>query len=356
MIKIIHTADIHLGSKINANLSGEKMQRRRLEVRETFMRLADFAEENGVKVIMLSGDVFDEDRPFKKDKDFFYSVIKNHPNIDFLYLRGNHDKGSEYTFTGELSNLKTFSENWTYYEYDNVVIGGVELNDSNKKSLYTTLNFNENKLNIAMLHGQVSSSEGKDNILISKLKDKNINYLALGHIHEHGERPLDSKGVYAYSGCLEGRGYDETGEKGFVLLTVDGKITSEFIPFSKRQVTLVEADVSNITNSYDAYLLVKRIAGDNTENLLRVILKGEVSIDNYSLESDLEKMLEREYFAVSVKDKTTSKINIEKYQKDLSLKGEFVRVVYADNTLSNEEKSKIIRVGLKALMGEKPND
>ena len=85
MIKIIHTADIHLGSKINANLSGEKMQRRRLEVRDTFMRLANFAEDNEVKVIMLSGDVFDEDRPFKKDKDFFYSVIKNHPNIDFLY-------------------------------------------------------------------------------------------------------------------------------------------------------------------------------------------------------------------------------------------------------------------------------
>ena len=63
-----------------------------------------------------------------------------------------------------------------------------------------------------------------------------------------------------------------------------------------------------------------------------------------------------EYFSVSVKYKTTRKINIEKYQKDLSLKGEFVRVVYQDESLTDEEKSKIIRVGLKALMGENPND
>ncbi len=356
MIKIIHTADIHLGSKLDANLSRDKIQERRSEVRETFMRLADFAEKNDVKVIMLSGDVFDEDRPFKKDKDFFYSVVKNHPDIDFLYLRGNHDSGSEYFETEELKNLKTFTDEWTYYEYDNVVIGGIELKELNKKSLYTILDFNEDKINIAMLHGQVSSSEGKDNILISKLKDKNINYLALGHIHEYGEFPLDSKGVYAYSGCLEGRGFDETGKKGFVLLTVTDKVESQFIPFSQRQISLIEADVSSITSSYDAYLLVKKIAGDNTQNLLRVILKGEVDLDNYSLESDLEKMLAREYYCVSVKDKTTSKINIEKYQKDLSLKGEFVRVVYADDTLTDEEKSKIIRVGLKALMGEKPND
>ena len=356
MIKIIHTADIHLGSKLDANLSREKIQERRLEVRETFMRLADFAEDFGVKVIMLSGDVFDEDKPFKKDKDFFYSVIKNHPAIDFLYLRGNHDSGSENSFTEELSNLKAFTDEWTYFEYDNVVIGGIELKEVNKKSLYTTLNFDENKINIAMLHGQVSASEGKDNILISKLKDKNINYLALGHIHEYGEFKLDDRGVYAYSGCLEGRGFDETGEKGFVMLTVTDKIEREFIPFSKRKIVKIEADLTDITNSYDAYLLVKKIAGGDTENLLRVILKGEVTIDNYSLESDLQKMLERDYYCVSVKDKTTSKINIEKYQKDLSLKGEFVRLVYADDNLSDEEKSKIIRVGLKALMGEKPND
>ena len=45
MIKIIHTADIHLGSKINANLTGEKMVLRRSEVRDTFMRLVDYANK-----------------------------------------------------------------------------------------------------------------------------------------------------------------------------------------------------------------------------------------------------------------------------------------------------------------------
>lgn len=87
-----------------------------------------------------------------------------------------------------------------------------------------------------------------------------------------------------------------------------------------------------------------------------VILKGEISFDNYSLKDDVEKMLSSDFTCVSVKDKTTSKINIDAYKNDLSLKGEFVRLVYGDNTLTSEEKSKIIRAGLKALMGEKPND
>ena len=54
-------------------------------------------------------------------------------------------------------------------------------------------------------------------------------YLALGHIHYNVVEPLDSRGVYAYSGCLEGRGFDETGEKGFVLIEVENNIDLKII-------------------------------------------------------------------------------------------------------------------------------
>ncbi len=350
MIKIIHTADIHLGSKINANLTGEKMERRRLEVRETFMRLVDYANKNGVKVIMLCGDVFESDNPFKKDKDWFYNIVEKHPNIDFLYLRGNHDSNSESPLNKEFSNLILFSEDWSYKRYDNVVIGGIELKETNKKSLYSTLNFEEDTINIAMLHGNISSTEGKDNILINKLKDKNINYLALGHIHAYSQEKLDGRGVYAYSGCLEGRGYDELGEKGFVLLTIDSKIESQFIPFSKRQVVEVEVDITDILDVYSVYKKIKSTNLVSAENLLRVVLIGESVIEDL-VESDLERMLENDYFSVSVKDKTTKKIDVEKYQNDLSLQGEFVREVYKSAELTDEEKSRIIKIGLKVLIG-----
>ena len=32
---------------------------------------------------------------------------------------------------------------------------------------------------------------------------------------------MDSRGIYCYPGCLEGRGFDECEQKGFVVLDID---------------------------------------------------------------------------------------------------------------------------------------
>ena len=82
-MKIIHSADIHLGAPVGG-FPKEISEERKREVRNTFLRMVDYARENGVKVVLLAGDVFDRDKPFKKDVDFFYGVIENNPNIDFL--------------------------------------------------------------------------------------------------------------------------------------------------------------------------------------------------------------------------------------------------------------------------------
>ena len=41
-----------------------------------------------------------------------------------------------------------------------------------------------------------------------------------------------------------------------------------------------------------------------------------------------------------------------KYQNDISLKGEFIRLVLKQEDLTDEQKSKIISTGIKALSGE----
>ena len=41
-----------------------------------------------------------------------------------------------------------------------------------------------------------------------------------------------------------------------------------------------------------------------------------------------------------------------KYQNDISLKGEFIRLVLSQESLNDEEKSKVISTGIKALAGE----
>lgn len=348
-MKMIHAADLHLGSKIEAKLK-DISEERKAAVRNSFLRLAKYAHENGIHVILLSGDVFDSDKPFKKDKDTFYSVIQQFPDIDFLYLRGNHDtdEKSEDVYP----NLKRFGEEWRTYSYDNVDISGIELSSSNSTSFYSTLNLNPNRINIVMLHGTLAESVGLEKIKISKLRDKNIDYLALGHIHSFSDGEIDKRGHYAYSGCLEGRGFDETGEKGFVLLDVDeNKLTYSFHPFSERVIHEENVDISSLATIPEAIHKIEQDVSFISKDIYRINLVGEIPFDSSFSEKDLESYFKGHAYFINVKNKTLPLIDPQKYQNDLSLKGEFVRDVYANKDLSEEDKKRIIALGLKALEG-----
>lgn len=340
-MKIIHSADIHLGAPVGG-FPKEISEERKREVRNTFLRMVDYARENGVKVVLLAGDVFDRDKPFKKDVDFFYGVIENNPNIDFLYLRGNHDSEGE---KREFSNLKTFSTEWQSYEYGDVVISGIELVDKNSLSLYSTLSLQAKKKNIVMLHGQIGSE-----INLVKLREKNIDYLALGHIHTFAEGSVDGRGRYAYSGCLEGRGFDETGVKGFILLDIEDKVVHTFKPFSKRCIEEVKLDVSGLQDGYAMARLARAQIPFKKENIYRIELVGEMDAQTEEFAADVQRFLEGDCAYVSVKDKTKKKIDYAAYDGDNSLKGEFVRTVL-ESDYTEEEKAQMIAYGLKALIG-----
>ena len=341
-MKIIHCADVHLGSKISSFPEGIS-EKRKIEVRNTFLRMVEFAKAGGVSVILLAGDVFDREKPYKKDTDFFYDVVESNPAIDFLYLRGNHDSEGE---RRSLPNLKTFKNEWTYYEYGDTVIGGIELSKENALSYTSTLRLESGKKNIILLHGQVG-----EEINLVKLRDKNIDYLALGHIHEFSEGRLDGRGMYAYSGCLEGRGFDETGEKGFVLLDTEKGLAPTFQPFSRRRIARHCLDVSNLKEGHAMAKLAKEQIPFDKENIYRIELVGEVDAQIEGFAADVQAYLEGTCAYLSVKDCTKKKIDYSAYEYDLSLKGEFVRTVRDSTEYSEAEKAQIIAYGLKALSG-----
>lgn len=348
-MKFIHTADVHLGSQLNLKTTIEKINERRAEIRATFKNVVELAKSENATAIILSGDVFDGERALKKDKEFFYNVVKNNPTIDFLYLRGNHDilEGFEENYP----NLKLFNDSWTYYEYGDIVIAGIEISSVNANSFYQSLNLSEGKTNIVMLHGQVADSMGNGLINVVKLKDKNIDYLALGHVHSNKIGKIDERGVYAYSGCPEGRGFDETGKKGVYLLNVENsKVDSVFINTAKRDISFVSVDCTGLNGVYEVYSRIKEIGKLSANNIYRIELYGEVDFDTEGIEDDLTKYLDSECYLTSIKDRTVRKIDIESLSGDLSLKGEFLRKVI-ESDISEEDKKRIISLGLKALSG-----
>ena len=235
-MKIIHCSDLHLDSRMESNLPAAKAQARNIEICKTFSRMAEYAADKDVQAVLIAGDLFDTERVTSRTVDYILSVIQQKSQIDFLCLRGNHD-GTGQAFLGRdlPENLQTFSDTWMYYHYnEDVCIAGVELTEKNFSHIYDALSLRMEDINIVMMHGQDSTQFGPDLVCLPALKGKGIAYLALGHRHSYYTGRLDMDGVYCYSGCLEGRGFDECGEKGFVQLDIapNGKITQTFVPFA----------------------------------------------------------------------------------------------------------------------------
>ncbi len=356
-MKFIHCADLHLDSKIET-LPAEKSKIRREEVLRAFERLCDYATKNCVTAVIIAGDMFDTKRVTVKTRARVLSAITSNPDVDFLYLSGNHDEDNFITDLDVLpNNFKVFEDKWTAFRYGNTVISGVKFTPYNIKSVYETLSLSEKDVNIVVMHGQIAGYKGEQDaeiISLPKLKEKNVDYLALGHIHEYSDGVLDLRGKYAYSGCLEGRGFDELGDKGFVLLNeVDGEIDYEFIKFSTRQNVVFEYSVLDKPDwIYAKNEIINTLKKNvSTNSLVKVIIKGERKTD-FDVDKDgLSQRLNEEFFFAKVYDKTEIKVEKTDYENDKSVRGEFVRAVW-ESDLSAEKKSKILSCGLNALKGE----
>lgn len=357
-MKIIHCADLHLDSRMETNFTQEQAKERRYEILNTFEAMVKYAEENNVQAIIIAGDMFDTAQNQQKTiKNRVLDTISNAHNIDFLYLQGNHDKDN---FIKEMkikpTNLRLFKEEWTSYRYENIVITGIEFSESNHTDIYSQLTLNENEFNILVLHGQIvkyGNDKKAEIINLNALQNKYIDYLALGHIHEYKTDKLDYRGIYSYSGCIEGRGFDECGKKGFVVLDIeDGKISTTFVSNSKRTFHEVKVNITEYTEAMDIIKAIEEsIVNIPSEDIVKLVLEGdmveETDIDiNY-----IEQKIKNKFYFSKIVDQTELKIDYLKYEKDISLKGEFIRKVKS-LTIDDLEKSKLIKLGISAIIGK----
>ena len=359
-MKIIHCSDLHLDSKMQSNLDSFKAKERRDEILITYQNMIRYALDNDVRIILIAGDLFDKNNITIKAKNIVLGSIKNNPQIDFIYLKGNHDEKGFISDLEEIpSNLKLFNnKQWTTYRYGKITISGIEFGGITNYEIYNTLMLNKTDLNIVTMHGQEAKYEGKDKteiINIQNLKNKNIDYLALGHIHSFKQANIDIRGIYCYSGCLEGRGFDECGEKGFVLIDIDEqnlKLESKFIPFAQRYLYEIKVDITDTKSTIDVEQKIDDIITKLEKSaLIKIVLIGKVDIDSERDINYLEKKYNNIYYFAKICDETTLKIDYMSYENDASLKGEFIRLVLSQN-LPEDEQKRIITTGIKALSGE----
>ncbi len=348
-MKIIHTGDVHIGSALNA-LPPEKAEIRKREIFEGFAALTRFAKENGVSAVVIAGDLFDENGVASHWKKETLACIAAAAPVRFFYVSGNHDNALE--FPKPLpNNLFTFSHDHGWYCYDlgeNITLTGADSRNF-AGAFSTPLQLPQSKYNIVTLHG------GND-IPLSALTDRNVDYLALGHIHKPMPKAekLDFRGVYRYCGCLEARGFDEVGARGFFLLEIRGGrlVGEKFLSLAKRAVVEVRVDITACQTYLDVENAVMNCAANVAlSDMVKVVLCGTPRAE---LRKDTPLLLARlceKFFFAKIEDVSRPYIDPRAFENDLTERGEFIREV-GRYEMNEDFRAEILEVGLKALSGE----
>jgi len=319
MVKILHTADIHLGAKFPG--LGSKSDSQREQLRTTFKNIIATAIDERVNIILVAGDLFNANQQPQRNIDLVIEQFNllGSSNIPVCLIPGTHDSfdfSSIYRkvdFEGKCSNLKIFAdENISSKEYpglDLTVYGKPNLsNRSYISPLKGLKRSTSSKFHVAMAHGSFYIPEKiaeDDHVFrLEEIKASGMDYLALGHWHR--VYSCSEKPPAWYSGPPEW--IPDQRERGAVLLVSlldSGEVKVEPKNLGLRDYDEIDIDMSEIQ---DLATLKARISDGANRNLIRrVTLKGLRNAELIANPEELETELGENFFHLGVIDKSHPK-------------------------------------------------
>ena len=351
MLKILHTADIHLGAKFSG--LGNKGVTQREQLSTTFKNVIATAIDERVNIVLIAGDLFDANQQPQRSIDLVieqFNLLGSN-NIPVCLIPGTHDSldsSSIYRkidFEGKCPNLKIFTdENMSCKEYpglDLTVYGKPNLsNRSYTSPLEGLRRSTSSKFHVAMAHGSLYIPEKiaeDDHVFkLEEIKASGVDYLALGHWHRVYNCSKEPQAWY--SGPPEW--IPDQREKGTVLLVSlsdAGEVEVEPEMVGLREYDEVEIDMSEIR---DLAKLKARISEGANQNLVRkATLKGlrdaELIVNLEELEADLgEKFLH-----LSVLDESHPKLEEVTEDEERLIRSRFIKLMRGQiEGLEGEEK------------------
>ena len=235
MMKVLHSADWHLGAPVNrwgANI------RQALESIPT--QIAALVHRHSCDLVLLSGDLFDSVPTRLQLADFQQALEAM--KVPVCIAPGNHD------FVTPVSYWKTeiFPKNvhiFTQPRLESVILpeldcriygAGYDSMDC-PPLLRDFLAEGPQRYALGVLHGdpQVLHSPYCP-VTAEQVRESGLDYLALGHIHKAGAFRAGST-LCAWPGCPIGKGFDECGQKGVYLVTLADSASVEFLPLEGPQ-------------------------------------------------------------------------------------------------------------------------
>ena len=356
-VRLLHAADLHLDSAFEA-LPGTLAAQRRREQRQLLRALPALAKAQGAQLILLPGDLLDTDSPYGETVRMLADAFAETDAHVFI-SPGNHDY---YTANAPYARMR-FPDNvhiFTHARLEPVEIKelgvrvwGAAFESRSCPALLRgfALERGDGFLNLLCVHGEVGDPNSPYNPMTeAELAASGFDYAALGHVHTYSGLHRAGDTFYAWPGCAEGRGFDETGEKGVLIATVSrGHAETEFVPLGGRRYEKLAVDVTG-RNALAA--IRTELPPGAAQHIFRITLTGEC--DRAPNLTQLRAALEGHVFAMQLRDETRLKRDVWAMAGEDTLRGLFLAALKqeydaAENSETRELVTMAARWGLAAL-------
>ncbi len=370
MLKIVHTGDIHLDSPFSG-LDERRAEVRKTELRGTFSSLMTYVRTNHTDILLIAGDLFDRGFVTRETIDIVMREFSRASACRIIISPGNHDPytpDSVYAKVKFPPNVYIFkSEEQTRFEFPEIncdVYGYAFTGESHPASAVTATEDN-GRIRLLCAHAHLDAPASPyAPVTSAQLVAAGFDYAALGHVHNPPKVSEAGNCIFGYCGCIEGRGYDETGQKAALSFEIgdDGKKTMRRLVFARRRY---EAETLNVTGAVSASDVRERIKSlirekkYSADTLLRVTLTGETE-PSLVLSAPLVADGVDEVFALDIKDETVPALDTEYLEADPTVKGAFYRELKPrlldSDPAVRKTALRALRYGLSAMAGESISD
>jgi len=364
-MKILHTGDLHLDSPFCSEGSVGADQKREAQ-RALLRRIFACAKEEECGLILVAGDLFDGRHVSPETRRLTEKLLRESA-CPVVIAPGNHDPYTEDGVYGQLElpehvDLFTSTELQCFeIESLNARVFGYAFTSqflSESPLAGVTMPEKEGRWHLFCGHADLTSPISRTApVTEGDLLRAGFDYAALGHIHKP---PKLSAEQVQYCGFAEGRSFDELGEGGVLLVTLepDKSIHIERKILSQNCYELGELDLSPYPDEAAMLGAIEetvRAWEEKGITHLRLSLVG--SADPELLSSVLDKtnqedlglaLLELQNLTIPVTDGNFLK-------NDITLRGALYRALYPkltdDDPTVRRRAAKALQIGLCAIDG-----
>ena len=382
MLRLLHTADVHLGAR-HADL-GDRAATQRERQFAAFVSTVDLALEEKVDLVLIAGDLFDSNTQPRRSVERAAAQLKRlvEARIRVVIAPGTHDvydKASIYrAFDLPALAGAVGSDLVTVLDPDHHDVHLRALDVVVHGRCYATKRAPESPLagldartddratwHVGLLHAAVAI-EGRtdhDDVVIrtEEIGASHLDYLALGHWHSTSKGKAGAT-TYAYAGAPEPIALDQDRAGNVLLVTLDGAGTNRTVEVEERRVgktTFERVRLDAATVGTQPALVAMLLERANPDLVLDVELIG-VRPDELDLHVDeVEAELADRFLKVRVRDRSVAPLPDGPVASADTVLGAFIRdlearvaeVEAADDHDTASELRDALRLGRLLLAG-----